>query len=353
MLEAPSEGYGMAIVSVPEITCGQLLSLSDGLLTLVQNKQFFGHDKEDPSCSIGIISQDSSLYEFHERLQYEQFYPGISPNVAELKDMVKALLLDKKNQSQAPATVKAVEENCVTCGGAHSYQTYPATDGNVYRDNIQEYVSQAAADNLNQGNTGYRAPIANQIRPPDFPPAGFSSCNTVASDPINDLNANHYARSGVAYQGPTIPTTFSSTPLKNRKRCVEDTNLSKLGDKRVPFMVKEKHFVLASMISMLENSELRSDKAQVNCDCLELTQRPLSRLGGYVRTEFSLGHVLVFLRRIIKIVPKFPDPMTHLLAENRCSFIFSDECIQAFETLKKKLTEAPILIGPSDCDLPF
>ncbi|GJX36023.1 reverse transcriptase domain-containing protein [Tanacetum coccineum] len=29
---------------------------------------------------------------------------------------------------------------------------------------------QAAASNYNQGNTGYRAPIANQIRPPDFPP---------------------------------------------------------------------------------------------------------------------------------------------------------------------------------------
>ncbi|GJY40664.1 hypothetical protein Tco_0427934 [Tanacetum coccineum] len=43
--------------------------------------------------------------------------PGVSPDVAELKDMVKALLLDKKNQSQAPATVKAVEESCVTCGG--------------------------------------------------------------------------------------------------------------------------------------------------------------------------------------------------------------------------------------------
>ncbi|GJW05751.1 hypothetical protein Tco_1568174 [Tanacetum coccineum] len=37
--------------------------------------------------------------------------PGISPDVAELKDMVKALLLDKKNQSQAPAPVKAVEES--------------------------------------------------------------------------------------------------------------------------------------------------------------------------------------------------------------------------------------------------
>nr|GFD31840.1 hypothetical protein [Tanacetum cinerariifolium] len=49
-------------------------------------------------------------------------------------DMVKALLLDKKSQSPAP--MKAVEESCVTCGGAHSYLNWPATDGNVYRDNI-------------------------------------------------------------------------------------------------------------------------------------------------------------------------------------------------------------------------
>ncbi|GJU59515.1 reverse transcriptase domain-containing protein [Tanacetum coccineum] len=51
---------------------------------------------------------------------------GISPDVSELKDMVKALLLDKQNQSQAPAhqnSVKAIEESCVTCGGAHSYQS--------------------------------------------------------------------------------------------------------------------------------------------------------------------------------------------------------------------------------------
>nr|GEU53111.1 reverse transcriptase domain-containing protein [Tanacetum cinerariifolium] len=38
---------------------------------------------------------------------------GISPDVAELKDMVNALLLKKKSQNQAPATVKAVEESCV------------------------------------------------------------------------------------------------------------------------------------------------------------------------------------------------------------------------------------------------
>nr|GEV72852.1 reverse transcriptase domain-containing protein [Tanacetum cinerariifolium] len=71
---------------------------------------------------------------------------GISPDVAELKDMVKALLLDKKSQNQSPVLVKAVEESCVTCGGAHSYRNFPATDGNVYCDNIQEFVN-----NFNQG----------------------------------------------------------------------------------------------------------------------------------------------------------------------------------------------------------
>ncbi|GJS37819.1 reverse transcriptase domain-containing protein [Tanacetum coccineum] len=87
--------------------------------------------------------------------------PGVSSDVAELKDMVRALLLDKKNQSQSPATVKAVEESYVTCGGAHSYRNYPTTDSNVYHDNIQEYISQAAAVNYNQGNTSYHPSMGN------------------------------------------------------------------------------------------------------------------------------------------------------------------------------------------------
>nr|GFA49605.1 hypothetical protein [Tanacetum cinerariifolium] len=96
---------------------------------------------------------------------------GISPDVAELKDRVKAILLDKKSKKQAPATIKEVEESCVTCGGAHSYRNCPATDGNVYRDNIQEFISQSFAVNYNQRNTSYRPPMmSNQIRPPGFPP---------------------------------------------------------------------------------------------------------------------------------------------------------------------------------------
>nr|GFA86850.1 reverse transcriptase domain-containing protein [Tanacetum cinerariifolium] len=43
--------------------------------------------------------------------------------------------------------------------------------------------------------------------------------------------------------------------------------------------------------------------------------------------------------------------MTHLLEKNT-PFVFFEDCIQAFQTLKKKLTEAPILIAPN-WDLPF
>nr|GEV85868.1 reverse transcriptase domain-containing protein [Tanacetum cinerariifolium] len=95
--------------------------------------------------------------------------PAISSDVAELKDMVRALLLDKKNQSSAPAPapsptpapIKAVECNCVTCGG-----TLP-------------------------GNT--------------------------ITNPKEDLKGIT-TRSGVAYQGPTIPT-----PSKVVKQGIEVT----------------------------------------------------------------------------------------------------------------------------------
>nr|GEU74636.1 DNA-directed DNA polymerase [Tanacetum cinerariifolium] len=63
-----------------------------------------------------------------------------------------------------------------------------------------------------------------------------------------------------------------------------------------------------------------------------------------------LGHV-GFYRRFIQDFSKISRPMAHLLEKNT-PFIFSEDCIKAFQTLKKKLTEAPILIAPN-WDLPF
>nr|GEX62344.1 reverse transcriptase domain-containing protein [Tanacetum cinerariifolium] len=63
-----------------------------------------------------------------------------------------------------------------------------------------------------------------------------------------------------------------------------------------------------------------------------------------------LGHVGFYLR-FIKDFSKIARPMTRLL-EKDTPFIFSKECVEAFQTLKRKLTEAPILIAP-DWDMPF
>nr|GFA14581.1 reverse transcriptase domain-containing protein [Tanacetum cinerariifolium] len=57
-----------------------------------------------------------------------------------------------------------------------------------------------------------------------------------------------------------------------------------------------------------------------------------------------LGHV-GFYRRFIQDFPKIARPMTHLL-EKETPFVFSKDCIDTFETLKKKLTEALILVVP-------
>ncbi|GJU57150.1 hypothetical protein Tco_1234916 [Tanacetum coccineum] len=55
----------------------------------------------------------------------------------------------------------------------------------VYRDNISEYVSQAAAANYNQVSSNFRPQmVANHIRPPGFPPVQNSQAN----------NANNFNR---------------------------------------------------------------------------------------------------------------------------------------------------------------
>nr|GFC29099.1 reverse transcriptase domain-containing protein [Tanacetum cinerariifolium] len=57
-----------------------------------------------------------------------------------------------------------------------------------------------------------------------------------------------------------------------------------------------------------------------------------------------LGHA-GFYRRFIQDFSKIARPMTHLL-EKETPFVFSKDCIDAFDTLKKNLTEASILVVP-------
>nr|GEY79837.1 reverse transcriptase domain-containing protein [Tanacetum cinerariifolium] len=122
------------------------------------------------------------------------------------------------------------------------------------------------------------------------------------------------------------------------QRC-EDTNLC-LNWEKSHFMVKE-GIVLSHKIS---KNGIEVDRAKV--DVIAKLPHPTTVKG----IQSFLGHA-GFYRRFIQDFFKISRPMTHLLDKNT-PFIFSEDCIKAFQMLKKKLTEAPILIAPN-WDLPF
>ncbi|GKD64289.1 hypothetical protein Tco_1306397 [Tanacetum coccineum] len=146
-----------------------------------------------------------------------------SPEIAALVDAVKCMLHQK---SSPTASVKAVEEICVTCGGPHPYYQCLATDGNVfleYRDNIQGYVS-AAAVNYNHGNTGYRPQsVANQIRPPGFAQLNVQNNQTRYNQGYSQNRGNNQGNPN--YQAPIQQTQVApSNELLNYKK-INDANI--------------------------------------------------------------------------------------------------------------------------------
>nr|GEW95748.1 reverse transcriptase domain-containing protein [Tanacetum cinerariifolium] len=124
------------------------------------------------------------------------------------------------------------------------------------------------------------------------------------------------------------------TNLENMLKRCEDTRLA-LNWEKSHFMVKE-GIVLGHKIS---KKGIEVDKAKI--EVISKLPHPTTVKG--IRS--FLGHAGIY-HRFIKDFLKISGPMTHLLEKNS-PFIFSNECIQAFKTLKDKLTEAPILIAPN------
>ncbi|GJW04233.1 reverse transcriptase domain-containing protein [Tanacetum coccineum] len=94
--------------------------------------------------------------------------------IDKLADQLSTLVEIVSKKVVTPAPVKAVEESCVTCGGAHSWYNCPATDNN------QASVC-ATTGTYNQVNPPNR--VSNQMAPPGFAP--------VQNNGQNRFNQNH------------------------------------------------------------------------------------------------------------------------------------------------------------------
>nr|GEU61104.1 reverse transcriptase domain-containing protein [Tanacetum cinerariifolium] len=222
LLQAPTEGYEDVIV-VPAITADNF-ELKHGLLTLVQNNEAWDRFKDllraYPHHGFSELHQLDTFYnalnskdqnslnsaaggnffdkmpreclaiiESKSKVRYSCSKPvvakvitntstsGLSPDVAKLKDMVKALLLDKKSQNQSPTPVKAVEESCVTFGGAHSYRNCPAT-------NVVENDLKAAKDTVNPTNNGSTEDVQPKVVSSESPILTSKPVTSPISEPI-------------------------------------------------------------------------------------------------------------------------------------------------------------------------
>ncbi|KAK1618114.1 hypothetical protein QYE76_023631 [Lolium multiflorum] len=122
------------------------------------------------------------------------------------------------------------------------------------------------------------------------------------------------------------------------QRC-EETNLI-LNWEKCHFMVNE-GIVLGHKIS---ERGIEVDRAKVEA----IEKMPYPRDVKGIRSV--LGHA-GFYRRFIKDFSKISKPLTNLLQKD-VPFVFDDDCKEAFETLKKALTTAPI-VEPPDWNLPF
>nr|GEV83169.1 DNA-directed DNA polymerase [Tanacetum cinerariifolium] len=139
--------------SLNAVAGGNLLERStQDMLTIIENKSKVRNSRRKP-----VVFQVKACYVNSNSSEICKLTHAVNQQTSAVTTAMTAML----KQFQAtppPAPVKAVEETCVTCGGAHLYYQCLTVGGNTFlefRDNIQGYVS-AAAINYNQGNPGYR-----------------------------------------------------------------------------------------------------------------------------------------------------------------------------------------------------
>nr|GEX54401.1 reverse transcriptase domain-containing protein [Tanacetum cinerariifolium] len=158
----------------------------------------------------------------------------------------------------------------------------------------------------------------------------ISNPTLVYDDLIFDSDANKVPI--VKSSSPTL-TPFGQSDFFHEE--IEDF----LNDDSIPIGVKNFVYDPEGDILFLEKL-LNEDPFQLPLMDLKLVEE--SKKKSFVKEPPELE---------LKELSSHLEPMTHLLEKEK-PFVFSKECIEAFNTLKKKLTEALILVIP-DWNLPF
>ncbi|GJV32537.1 reverse transcriptase domain-containing protein [Tanacetum coccineum] len=129
--------------------------------------------------------------------------------IDKLADQLSTLVEIVSKKVVTPAPVKAVEETCVTCGGAHSWYNCPATDNN------QASVC-ATTGTYNQVNPPNR--VSNQMAPPGFTPVQNNGQNRFNQNQVQGNNFwgnNFHGNQGFQAQNNHAPN-FQNQGFQNQ-----------------------------------------------------------------------------------------------------------------------------------------
>ncbi|GJW41151.1 reverse transcriptase domain-containing protein [Tanacetum coccineum] len=129
--------------------------------------------------------------------------------IDKLADQLSTLVEIVSKKVVTPAPVKAVEESCVTCGGAHSWYNCPATDNN------QASVC-ATTGTYNQVNPPNR--VSNQMAPPGFAPVQNNGQNRYNHNQVQGNNFwgnNFHGNQGFQAQNNHAPN-FQNQGFQNQ-----------------------------------------------------------------------------------------------------------------------------------------
>ncbi|GJS57724.1 reverse transcriptase domain-containing protein [Tanacetum coccineum] len=240
--------------SLNSATDGNLLERrTQDVLTIIENKS-----KVLKSRNKSIVSQvKSSDVNSSSSFEIVKLTHAVNQQTSVVTTAMTAIL--KQFQANPPpASVKSVEEICVTCGGAHPYYQCLAADDNTFpefHDNIQGYVL-ASAINYNQGNSGYRPPsVANQIRPSGFAQPNVQNNQNRFSQPQGYNRGNNFNQNAT-YQAPIQQN--QSVPLSELEK------FKKTNDVNMKAMQNQINNVKNELRNEMQNSIQTSMSNQTN-----------------------------------------------------------------------------------------
>ncbi|GJT35434.1 reverse transcriptase domain-containing protein [Tanacetum coccineum] len=316
-----------------------------------------------------------------------------NPEIVALKLEMAEINKNLMKMFQINQQVKAVTPSCETCGSPHAYNDCPATVGQT------QNVYDAGA--YNQGGNSYQPQVVTTIEFTNYMKANdailknmqtnmtsltnsnlelknmfsqFMKMNTASTSSSGTLLSNTISnpkedlkgittRSGVAYQGPTIPTTSSSSPkvvkreTKVTKDTVSPTNNGSTKDVQPPVVHVENHVPIFEPVVAPVSAPKPNPKPSIlypsRLNDQKLNEKANNQMEKFYQIFQDFHFDISFVDALI-LMPKFASTLKSLISNKEKSFelartLLNENCsVVLLKKLPKKLGDPGKFLIPCD-----